>query len=76
MIKVYHTDNGIVNASNFMEDILKQQQNIRFSGVDVSHQIGAEERTTNMVVTMTSTTMMHDALICQKYTLSIDFGQW
>ena len=28
----YHTDNGIFNASYFMEELWKKQQNIRFSG--------------------------------------------
>ena len=32
VIKGYHTDNGIFNASEFMEDLLKKQQNIRFIG--------------------------------------------
>ena len=31
-IKGYHTDNGITNASEFMEDLLKKQQKIRVSG--------------------------------------------
>ena len=32
VIKGYHTDNGIFNYSEFMEDLLKKQQKIRFSG--------------------------------------------
>ena len=32
MIKVYHTDNGIFNASDFMKKLFKKQQKIRFSG--------------------------------------------
>ena len=32
LIKGYHTDNGIFNASYFMEDLLNKQQKIRFSG--------------------------------------------
>ena len=31
-IKGYHTDSGIFNASEFMEDLLNKQQKIRFSG--------------------------------------------
>ena len=37
VIKGYHTDNGIVNASEFMEELLKNQQKIRFSGAGISH---------------------------------------
>ena len=32
MINLYHTDNGIFNQSKFMDDLLKKQQKIRFSG--------------------------------------------
>ena len=37
----YHTDNRIFNASEFMEELLNNQQKIRFSGAGSSHQIGA-----------------------------------
>ena len=75
MIIVYHTDNGIFNTSKFMEDILKKQHDIRFSGYDTSHQNGSAERTINMVVTMESSILMQVEMICHKDTLSIDFGQ-
>ena len=32
------TDNGIFNVSEFMEELLKKQQKIMFSGAGVSHQ--------------------------------------
>ena len=38
VIKGYYTDNGIFNASEFMEDLLNNQQKIRFSGAGASHQ--------------------------------------
>ena len=31
VIKGYRTDNGIFNVSEFMEELLKKHQNIRFS---------------------------------------------
>ena len=37
VINGYHTDNGIFNASEFMEDLSKNQQKIRFSGSGASH---------------------------------------
>ena len=37
-IKGYHTDNEILNTSEFMEKMLKRQQQIRFSGDGASHQ--------------------------------------
>ena len=64
MIKGYHTDNGIFNSSEFMEDLLKKQQKIRFSGAGASHQNGASDRAIKTVVTMASTMVMHDLLCC------------
>ena len=72
MIKGYHTDNGIFNSSEFMEEMLKKQQKIRFSGAGASHQNGAAERAIKMVVTMERTMLMHAALICTEGTLSTD----
>ena len=73
VIKVYHTDNGIFNASSFMKNLLKQQQKIRFSGAEASHQNGAPERSIKMVATMETTMLMHAALRCPEDTLSTDF---
>ena len=42
MINVYHTD--IFNTSKFMEEMLKNQQKLRFSGAGASHQNGAVRR--------------------------------
>ena len=42
MIKVYHTD--IFNTSKFMEELLKKQQKLRFSGAGASHKNGAGSR--------------------------------
>ena len=55
-----------------MDKILKDQQKIRFSGYGASHQNGAAELTTKMVVTMASTMLMHTALRCPEDTLSTD----
>ena len=45
-----------------MEELLKNQQKIRFSGAGASHQNGAAERATKKVVTMERTMLMHAAL--------------
>ena len=71
-IKGYHTDNGIFNSSEFIEELLKKQQKIRFSGARASHQNGAAERAIKTVVTMARTMLMHAALIFPEYTLSTD----
>ena len=72
VIKGYHTDNGILNASEFMEELFKNQQKIKFSGSCASHQNGATERAIKTVVTMESTMLMHDALRCPEDTLPTD----
>ena len=41
MINVYHTENGIFNSSKFIEEMLKRQKKIKFSGAIASHQNGA-----------------------------------
>ena len=72
VIKGYHTDNGIFNSSEFMEELLKNEQQIRFSGAGASHQNGAAERTIKTVVTMARTMLMHAVLTCPEDTLSTD----
>ena len=52
VIKVYNTKNGIFNTSEFMEEMLKNNQNIRFIGAGASHQNGVVERTIKRAVTM------------------------
>ena len=42
MIKKNHTDK--FNTSKFMEEMLKKQQNLRFSAAGASHQNGAGSR--------------------------------
>ena len=37
VIKGYHTDDGILNSPEFMEELLKKQQKIRYSGAGASH---------------------------------------
>ena len=72
VIKGYHTDNGIFNSSEFMEELLKNQQKIRFIGAGASHQNGSAERAIKKVVTMARTMLMHAALRCPEDTLSND----
>ena len=76
MIKGYHTDNGIFNSSEFMEELLKKQQEIRFSGAGASHQNGSAERTIKTVVTMERTMLMHAALRYPEEKFPLIFNQW
>ena len=72
MIKGYQTDNGVFNCSEFMEDLLKKHQNIKFSGYGASHKNGAADRVINTVVIMSRTMLMHAAIRCPEDTLSTD----
>ena len=55
-----------------MEELLNQQQNIRFSGDCASHQNGAAESGIKTVVTMEKRILMHADIICPECTLSTD----
>ena len=72
VIKVYHTDNGIFNSSEFMEDLFKKQQKINFSRAGTSHQNGAADCSIKTVVNMERTMLMHAALRCPEDTLYTD----
>ena len=72
VIKGYRTDNGFFNSSEFMEELLKKQKQIIFSGAGASHQNGAAERAIKTVVTIARIMLMHAALRCPEDTLSTD----
>ena len=83
MIKVYHADNDISNASEFMEELLKKQKKIMFSGAGASHQNGSSERAIKMVVTIARTMLMHAALRFPKdifstslWKMAMDYSVW
>ena len=69
-IKGYDTDNGIFIASEFMEDLLKNQKKIKFSGAGASHQNMEAESAIKTLFTMERTMLMHAALKCPEYTVS------
>ena len=70
MIEGYHTDNGIFNILDFMEDLLKNHQKIIFSGAGSSHQNGAEDHDIKRVLTIKRTKLMHTMLRCHDDTFS------
>ena len=72
VINGYHNDNGVFNALEFMEEMLKKQQKIKFSGEGASRQIVAAERAIKTAVTMARTMLMHAAIICPEDTLTTD----
>ena len=58
-----------------MEETLKKQKKIRFSGAGASHQNGESYLPINTVVNIESSILIQSWMICHKDTLSIDFGQ-
>ena len=66
MINLYHTDNVIFNTSKFMKELLKNQQNVRFSGAGASHQNGASERAIKTLVTVESAIFMQAWMVCTR----------
>ena len=66
-----------------MEELLKKQQNIRFSGAGASYQNGAAERAIKTIVTMERTMLMHAALrfpdenfSTDIWTMAMDYDIW
>ena len=58
-----------------MEEMLKNQQKIRFSVAGPSHQNGAEDRDIKTVVTMARTMLIHSAVRCPEDTFFTDLWQ-
>ena len=83
VIKGYHTNKGIFNTLDFMEELLKKQQKIRFIGSGASHQNGSAERSIKTLVTMTSTILMNNSLRRPEETwytdlwpMAMDYSVW
>ena len=83
VINEYHTDNGIFNASEFMEGLLKKHKKMKFSGSGTSYQNGPAECAIKTVFTMASTMLMKTALRCPEDTFStnilpmaMDYAVW
>ena len=82
-IKGCHTDNGIFNESDFMEELFKKEKNIMFSGASISHQNGTADRAIKMLVTMARNVLMYADLRCLEDTLytyiwpmEMDYSVW
>ena len=83
MIKGHNTYNGIFNASEFMEQLLKKQKKIRFSGAGASNKNGAADRAIKTVVTIARTMLIHtvlrfpeDTLYTDLWPMSMDYYVW
>ena len=83
VIQQYHTDNGVFTSKDFMDEILKSGQNVRFSGVGTGHQNGVAERGIKTVVNMARTMLLHAAIhgpdgfvTTQLWPMAMDYAAW
>ena len=58
----YHADNGVFTASEFQDELVKNQQGLTLSGVGAHHQNSMAERAIGTVVSMARTMMLHAKL--------------
>ncbi len=58
----YQSDNGIFKAAEFVNHLMKQEQQIKFSGVGAHHQNGVAERSIGTIMAMARTMMLHAAI--------------
>ena len=61
-VQSYHTDNGIFKSKRFVQEIMKNSQVIRYSGVGAKWQNGAAEGAISIVSSRARTMMIHAAL--------------
>ena len=61
-VRSYHADNLIFNAHEFVSEIERRQQDIRFSGVGAHHQNALAERGIGTILTSARTMMLHAAI--------------
>ena len=83
VINRYHTDSGISNDLEFIDDMLKNKKKIMFSGAGASHQNGAAECNIKTVVTMAITLLVQAALRYPEDTfftdicpMAMDYALW
>ena len=61
-ITSYRTDNGVFAAEDFVTEVEKSMQSIKYSGVGAHHQNGVAERGIGTLMSMARTMMLHAAI--------------
>jgi hypothetical protein len=61
-IKIYHSNNGVYNASIFCEDCISKDQSQTFSGVGAKHQNAVAERNIQTICYWARHMMVHAAI--------------
>jgi hypothetical protein len=62
IVLAYQSDNGTFSAAEFVEEIHRNKQEIRFSGVGAHHQNGVAERAIGTIMRLARTMMLHAAI--------------
>ena len=62
IVEQYHTDNGIYKSKAYVQELIDNQQSIRYSGVGAKWQAGVAEGAIRIVVSRARTLMIHAAL--------------
>ena len=81
-VKDYQTDNGVYTAKEFLEELTKEGQGIKHSGVGGHHHNGVAENNIKTVVRRAQTMMIHAALrwpeAAEKelWPLAMDYAVW
>jgi hypothetical protein len=61
-VLAYQSDNGVFSAAEFVEEITRNNQQIRYSGVGAHHQNGVAERAIGTIMRLARTMMLHAAI--------------
>jgi hypothetical protein len=81
-IKSYHGDNGVFKAKEFMDTLISQDQEIRFSGVGAHHQNGIAERAIRNVTEKARSMMQHaylhwpEEFHVELWPFALDYACW
>ena len=62
MVQTHHTDNGVFKSKDFIAEITKHDQDLKFCGIGMHHQNGVAESSIRTVTQMAHTMMLHLAL--------------
>ena len=69
----YNTDNEVFNTEDLINELLKSDQKIEFSGIGDPHHNGVIEGEINIVLNMEISMMLHADLGCTEGTINLNF---
>ena len=82
-IQVYNIDNGVFTSKYFTDELIENDQHIRFSGASSDHQNVVEKYGIQTVIRMTCIMLVHSAMripqgtiTAELYPMAIDHAVW